>query len=203
MKKIWFLFLFIALLAVGCSNNDASTDDVSDEDAEETTAVDEEEESDEEDEDIVTLVLPAFLKEDGLIESAIEELNEAGATTTEENSDGSVTVEISQEGLDSLLEKYHQEIVTAIEEIDTTDSESSIKDLSYDEETYQEFNLTVDKQAYESDDNMDGLILFSLSMQSIMYQVYSGVDEADIQVTFNLIDESTGEIFSTEVFPTQ
>lgn len=190
MKKVWVLVLFIALLTVGCSSNNGEKSN----NAEKSSATDEGE---------VTIVFPASLNEGGDVEGMTAEVKEAGATNIEENSDGSVTVEISQENLDKLLEKYHSELLTLIEGVHSDENESSIKDLSYDEDTFQEYDITVDKAAYESDESMDGLIIFGLAMQSLMYQVYSGVDEADINVTFNLIDESTGEVFETSVLPEQ
>lgn len=48
---------------------------------------------------------------------------------------------------------------------------------------------------------MDGLVILGLGMQSMMYQIYSGVKEADIKVTFHMIDASTGEVFDTTVLP--
>jgi len=129
------------------------------------------------------------------------EVKEAGATNITENGDGSVTATISQDNLDKLLQKYHAELSAVIEGAQSGDGSSSIKNLEYDEATFNEYNITVDRAAYESEDSADGLVIFGLAMQSMMYQVYSGVPEADMKITFNLIDESTGEVFETSVLP--
>jgi hypothetical protein len=150
----------------------------------------------------VSIVFPASLNESGDVEGMTAEVKEAGATGITENGDGSVTATISQENLDKLLQKYHSELLSVIEGVQSADAAStSIRDLSYDENTFQEYSITVDRAAYESEESVDGLVIFGLAMQSLMYQVYSGVQEADIKVIFNLIDESTGEVFDTTVLP--
>lgn len=149
----------------------------------------------------VSIVFPASLNESGDVEGMTAEVKEAGATNITENGDGSVTATISQENLDKLLQKYHAELSAVIEGAQSGDGSSSIKNLEYDEATFNEYNITVDRAAYESEDSADGLVIFGLAMQSMMYQVYSGVPEADMKITFNLIDESTGEVFETSVLP--
>jgi hypothetical protein len=202
----WILVLIIVLLAAGCSsnnevesnnadssNNAGSSNNVAEgNNAEASGATDEGD---------LTIVYPAFLNESGDVEGMTAEAKEAGATNITENSDGSVTATISQENLDKLLGKYHSELQTIIEGTQSEGNSTSIKDLTYDKDKFQNYSITVDKAAYESEESADGLIIFGLAMQSLMYQVYSGVAGADIKVTFNMIDASTGETFETSVFP--
>ena len=181
MKKLWIVIMVVVLLLAACSNGV--------------------EEGEVDGTDEVIVVFPASISMDGDTEGMTAEIQEAGATSVEENEDGSVSVAISAENLDKLKEKYHQELSEMIDGIHSEGNMSSIKDIAYDEERFNTYDLTVDKAAYQSEDSMDGLLLFGLAMQSLMYQVYNGEDEADIQVIFNLIDESTGEIFETNTLP--
>ncbi|BBI36684.1 hypothetical protein [Cohnella abietis] len=200
MKRAWVLVIIIVLLATGCSskNGEESSNTGANNNVEASNSP---ETSGSTGEDEVDLVFPASLNSSGDVEGMTSEVKEAGATNVVENSDGSATVTISRANLDKLLEKYHSEILTVIKDLHTDNSSTPIKDLTYDEGTFQEFSLTVDKAAYESAESTAGLIVFGLAMQSLMYQVYSGVAEADIKVTFKLIDESTGEVFDTIVLP--
>ncbi|CAH1199078.1 hypothetical protein PAECIP111893_01224 [Paenibacillus plantiphilus] len=206
MKKTWVLVLIIAFLMVGCSSNNGekntNTGAKNNAETSNNTATSKNTEtSGATEKGEVSIVFPASLNENGDVAGMTAEVKEAGATNIVENSNGSVTVAISQENLDKLLEKYKSELSTMIEGIHSNANTSSIKDLTYDEETFQEYSLTVDKAAYESEESLDGLVVFGLAMQSMMYQVYSGVAEADIKVTFNFIDASTGEVFETTVLP--
>lgn len=212
MKKTWVLVLIIAFLAAGCSSNNGekstNTGAKNSAEASNNTETGKNTETNKDAETSgatgtgeVSIVFPASLNENGDVAGMTAEVKEAGATNIVENSNGSVTVAISQENLDKLLEKYKSELSTMIKDVHSNGNTSSIKDLTYDEETFQEYSLTVDKAAYESEESVDGLVVFGLAMQSMMYQVYSGVAEADIKVTFNFIDASTGEIFETTVLP--
>jgi hypothetical protein len=196
----WILVLIIVLLAAGCSsnnevesNNAGSNNNVAAGDNAETSGATDEGE--------VTIVYPAFLNETGDVEGMTAEAKEAGATNIIENSDGSVTATISQENLDKLLEKYHSELQTIIDGTQSEGNTTSIKDLVYDKDNFQNYSITVDRAAYESEESADGLIIFGLAMQSLMYQVYSGVEGTDIKVTFNMIDAESGETFEASVFP--
>jgi hypothetical protein len=205
-KTAWVLVLIIVLLAAGCSSNNAvesnnagsNNNVVAGNNAEASGAT---EASDAADKGDLTIVYPAFLNETGDVEGMTAEAKEAGATNITENSDGSVTATISQENLDKLLDKYHSELSAIIEDAQSEGNSTSIKDLVYDKDKLQNYSITVDKAAYESEESPDGLIIFGLAMQSMMYQVYSGVVGEDIKITFNMIDASTGETFETSVFP--
>lgn len=188
MRRTWILVVLVALFVAGCSSN--KNDNSNSAGASSAAASGD-----------VTLVFPAMMNESGDVESMTAEVKEAGGTNITPNDDGSVSVTISQENRNKLLEKYQGEIASLIEGLHSDTNSSAIKDLSFDKDTFKEFNLTVDKAAYESSDGAEGLAIFALAMQGIMYQVYSGVDSADLKVTFNLIDESTGETFETSVFP--
>jgi len=209
MKKASILILTVALLLAGCSGNkeekDAaaptSTSSASETSSPSADASSGEEASNDPGTGEVSIVFPATLNESGDVEGMTAEVKEAGATHITENGDGSVTATISQENLDKLLQKYHEELLAVIQGAQAGDGSSSIKKLEYDEASFQEYNITVDRAAYESEDSADGLVIFGLAMQSIMYQVYSGVQEADMKITFNLIDENTGEVFETSVLP--
>ncbi|MFD0674679.1 hypothetical protein [Cohnella sp. GCM10027633] len=200
MKQAWILVLLIALFIAGCSGNkeENGNNAGAGSEAPASSAAASGEAASGED---VTIVFPAELNENGDVEGMTAEVKEAGGTNVVENADGSVSVSISRDNLDKLLEKYHSELTAVIEGVHAEGNATSIKELTYDEETFKEYNITVDKAAYESPDSPDGLVLFGLMMQSMMYQVYSGVDKADMKITFNMIDESTGETFDTSVFP--
>ncbi|MFC4302998.1 hypothetical protein [Cohnella boryungensis] len=214
MKKVWVVAIAIALLTAGCSSNSGDKDNKASSSVEASSTPSQSPEASSSPEaskspeasaapgeEEVNIVFPASLNQNGEVEGMTAEVKEAGATNIVTNGDGSVTATISQKNLDKLLEKYHSELMTMIEGVHSEENASSIKDLTYDEDTFQEYDITVDKAAYTSADSMDGLVIFGLAMQSMMYQIYSGVEETDLKVTFNLIDESTGEIFDTTVLP--
>lgn len=132
-----------------------------------------------------------------------EEIKTAGATAIVQNDDGSASVTISQEKLNQLLQKYEHEMTDMINGLQSDANSSAVKALGYDQETFRSFDLTVDRAAYESDeDGVIGLAVFGLAMQGLMYQVYAGLAvEESPTITFNFIDTDTGEVFYTETLP--
>lgn len=196
MKKIWILVLIFALLLTACSsdkeeqgNDTKGSANTEESGADDATTGDE-----------VTIVFPVSVIGDAM-ENVTSEIEAAGATNITKSDDGSVVATLSQENLDKLLQKYHSEITEMSDNLQAEDNFSSIKKMEYDKDTFQTFELTVNKESYTSEESLDGLVLFGLAMQSMMYQIYSGVDEADMSVTFHMIDESTGEVFETTVLP--
>ena len=88
--------------------------------------------------------------------------------------------------------------VESITEIVKSDDYPSIKEISYNKD-FTEYDITVDRNALEN--SMDGFALFSLAILGTYYNTFDGKSYDDLKLTMNMIDEATGKVYDTTVFP--
>ncbi|WP_217585855.1 hypothetical protein [Lentibacillus saliphilus] len=150
------------------------------------------------DEDVEIKIPATFL------ESEMTDLDETIASAEEEgievtqNDDGSLTYTMSKSKHDEMMDELKTELDNTIAEMTSSDEASSIRDVKIDK-TYSEFTMIVDREAYEN--SFDGFAIYGLGMYGVMYQVFDGSNADDQQVTINVEDEATGEVFHTVNYP--
>ena len=134
-----------------------------------------------------------------------EDIEEIIAAAREEN-DVSIIKENNGHFILIMSRDTHEEIVRALEagllefitDVKTNQAYVSIVDLTYNP-SFTEFNIIVNKEAFEQ--SFDGFAAMGLGVMGMYYQMFSGIDTADIEVTVLVEDNSSGEVFEAYIYP--
>lgn len=190
MKKMKLLFLFLLSFSlIACSSNDSDSKK-------------EKQDSVEVDKGLLTVevTIPAsfYEGEDVNVEEIITEAEKDGVKKVTKNEDGSLTYKMSKSQHKKMLKDMESEIQQTIKEIESNEDFTSIDSIKSNQ-SYDEFTLSVNQSEYEN--SMDGFATLGLAMQSMFYQLFSGVDEEDYQVTIHLKNKNTSKVFDTVVYP--
>ncbi len=145
----------------------------------------------------VEVTLPASMFEGDDADTVIADAKKEGAEVTK-NEDGSFTYKMSKAKHKEMMKELETNIRTTLEEMKTSGDYVSIKDITPNN-SFSEFTLVVDKEAYEN--SMDGFAAIGLGMSGMMYQLFSGVDADNYKVTVSMKDEATQEVFDEIVYP--
>ncbi|MGM9945786.1 MAG: hypothetical protein ACI33M_12615 [Lysinibacillus sp.] len=146
----------------------------------------------------VDVTLPAnfflYLTEEEIIAAAKEQ----GIKETVVNEDGSVTYTMSKSKYEETMKEMEDATVSAIDEIVKSEEYTSIKEISYNKD-FTEFDMKVNRQQYE--ESLDSFAIFGLFIASAYYGAFDGKLSEDLQIIFNMIDETTGEVYDTVIYP--
>lgn len=110
--------------------------------------------------------------------------------------EGYVTYTLPKKERDEQLANMRHEIEEYSNALAVDPAFPSIERVTMNE-AIDEFEVHVDRKAYEK--SMDSLVTISLSMSSMFYQTFSGIEQPE--VTFIIKDEATGETIDTLTFP--
>ena len=110
--------------------------------------------------------------------------------------EGYITYTLPKKERDEQLANMRHEIEEYSNALAVDPTFSSIERVTMNE-AIDEFEVHVDRKAYEK--SMDSLVTISLSMSSMFYQTFSGIEQPE--VTFIIKDEATGETIDTLTFP--
>ena len=147
---------------------------------------------------IVDVTLPASFFLDSTEEEIIAKAKGNGVIETVVNKDGSVTYTMSKSKHKEMMKEMKESVVSTIDEIVNSGDYTSIKDISYNK-SFTKFDVKVNRQQYEA--GFDGFAILGLVMGSAYYNAFDGNSGEDLQVVFNMIDETTGEIYDTAIYP--
>lgn len=146
----------------------------------------------------VEVTIPAGFFEGEDPEQLAAEAEEEGIEEATVNDDGSVTYKMSKAQHKEMM----AELATSVEEAKTDILESgdfpSIQSIETSD-NYDRFTVNVDRQAYE--DSFDGFATITLGLVGSFYQLYDGADPDNYEVTLEMTDAETGEVFDTIVYP--
>ena len=146
----------------------------------------------------VELTLPADLFEGQTEDEIIANAKEEGVKDVKVNEDGTVYYKMSKSEHKKMMKEMKESAVESITEIVKSDDYPSIKEISYNKD-FTEYDITVDRKALEN--SMDGFAVFSLAILGSYYNAFDGKAADDLKLTINMIDEATGKVFDTTVFP--
>ena len=146
----------------------------------------------------VTLTFPASLVGDEDMELD-DEMRASGVKSVAKNADGSVTMVIAHAGYATILADMAAEVENGLNEMVSDGSYTSLKTVKYNGD-FSEITFTVDGAAYESS-FVDGMAGWGAGMLGALYQTFAGVAEADIAVTVTMVDETTGDVVASSVYP--
>lgn len=188
MKKISILLIALLLLAA------CSTDKVSDK----------EEVSDEQGLEVkkgltnVELTIPTMLLEGEDIETVIAQAKESGVKEVTKNEDGSLTYKMSKSDHKEMLKEMKQGIEEQVAEIESSEDFATIQKITYKKD-FSEYTVQVNKADFEN--SLDGFAVFALGFTGMFYQVTEGKEIEKINITINLEDVESGEVFESFSFP--
>ena len=207
MSKRLLIFLFVLLFVLnlaltGCTSNNSANnvdhnnekEEVNDKDEEAAIEVEKKLTS-------VEIKIPlAWL--DPNDEADIEEIKknamEAGVKEVVVNDDETVTYIMSRSVHKELLDEMEEGMIESIEEVINGEETQSIKNIEYGK-GFTSYDVVVNVSEYEN--SFDAFAILGLAFQSMLYQIFDGVSPDDVKSTINIIDEETGEIFYTGVYP--
>ena len=194
MKKWLIAFSATALLLTACGGENEETTE-QEKETEENSG-----ESLDVDKGIfnVDITLPASFFEDSTEEEIIAGAKEQGITEAVVHEDGSVTYTMSKSKHKEMMKELGDSVVSTIDDIVNSGDYTSIKEISYNKD-FTEFDVKVNRQQYE--EGFDGFAIFGLVIGSTYYSAFDGKSGEDLQIVFNMIDETTGEIYDTAIYP--
>ncbi|MYL60045.1 hypothetical protein GLW20_21250 [Virgibacillus halodenitrificans] len=147
----------------------------------------------------VQVTLPAiFFEEERLLDDAFMEAEKNNVEDVTQNQNGSVTFAMTTEQHKNLLKDLEKDLKEKIDKIKQSESTPSIKDI-YHNERFSEFTMIVDEEKYK--EGFDGFATLSLGTAGMYYQMFSGEDINDSEVTIKLENEGTGEVFDKMIYP--
>ncbi len=208
-KALLFIIplLFVRGLQHDTSNGDAQTAD--DKGAEEENASNKNASESESDDDekievdknlfSVTVTLPkSFVESDAQnIDETIANAEEEGMKVTQ-NDDGSLTYKMTKAKHKEMMDEMRSSVEESIEEIKTSGDYKSIQDITANN-SFSKFQLIVNKKEYNN--SMDAFAILGLGMNGMMYQLFDGASEEDYDVTIQVKDAESGEVFETVQYP--
>ena len=204
-RKRWLIAVFVLMMAiviVGCggkeNNSNAIEQNSSIADANNSKA----------DKDVievdknlfnVEITIPASLiADDDPEQIKAEAEREDGILEVTINSDGSITYKMTKAAHSKMMDDAREEMENTIREILDGGDFPSIVDIKTNR-SFAEFTMVVDREKFEN--SFDGFAAFGLGIGSMFYQVFDGADVDTAKTTIHVEDVSTGEIFSTIVYP--
>ena len=194
MKKWFIAFSATALLLTACGGeNEKATEQEkeTEENAGESLSVDKGILN-------VDVTLPASFFADSTEEEIIAGAKESGVTEAVVNEDGSVTYTMSKSKHKEMMKELGDSVVSTIDDIVNSGDYTSIKEISYNKD-FTEFDVKVNRQQYE--EGFDGFAIVGLVIVSTYYSAFEGKSGEDSQTIFNMVDETTGEIYDTAIYP--
>lgn len=209
MKKKLVSFLFASTLILGaCGGEDANienAEEVNDEVEDVSENAGDTDEKIEVDKKLlnIDITLPASLleldeDEEIDIDEMKKEAQKDGIKDVVLNDDGSVTYTMSKSTHREMLAEMKEEMNETIEETINGEDFPSIKDIKANK-AYDQYEVIVDKDMYEN--SFDGFGILGVAFSSMYYQLFEGVNPDDYEVIIDIIDEETGEIFDTTIYP--
>lgn len=155
----------------------------------------------------VELTLPASLytlgstdlteeEKESKIEEAVERAKQQdGILDATRDADGNVVLTLTRAKHQELLDEAKAAIEEMIAKYTDGETVQSIKTI-VGKDNFSVFDVEMDKASAGPMDTMIGL---PLAMSGCMYLAYAGEDSP--RVTINFIDEATGDVFQTTVYP--
>ena len=139
----------------------------------------------------VTIVIPTVYESVTTQEEAEKIRKENGYESAVLNADGSLTIVMSREQYEEMLEKFKKSVDEGIAEIIGAVEDSAIEKIEYNDD-YSIFTVTVtgDEVGFVERQAADELVMYGT-----LYHIYTGNDATHIQVDY--IASGTGEVLET------
>lgn len=187
MRKLTVVLMIFVLLLSACSN--------------ETDKKEEKSKGEISKDETVQVIIP-FRFYDGVSEEQVlEQAEKLGiSNTTINKEDRLVEYEMTRETQEKISEDLKKNLETFVEEIETNEDISSIKEIEYNKE-YNDYTATVNRELYEADGNAQGYALLGLLLRTLYYHYFNGEDYQTYEVKMDVKDENTKKVFDTVDYP--
>ncbi len=180
LKKLIVIFLVVFLAACGTKEEKGST-----------------EESKEP--EMVEVTIPSIFFDGVPDEQIIAEAEKLGISeTTVGEEKRNVTYVMTKEKQDELLEGLEENLDDFFEYLLKT--LSSFKGIDHNKQ-YDDFTVTVNKEDYLKDGNVEGYGALGILQRARYYHYFKGTSEEDIKITLTVKDEETEEVIEKVVYP--
>ena len=147
----------------------------------------------------VEVTIPAsFFKEEEDLEQVAADAEAEDVKEAIVNEDGSITYKMSKSQHRDMLQEFSNNIDELKNDIPESGDYPSIQAVEASN-NYDHFTVQVNQEAYEN--SFDGIATMTLGISGSYYQVLDGVDVDDYEVTIDVEDAKTGEVFDTIVYP--
>lgn len=140
--------------------------------------------------DIVDITLPSYIYENKDITDIQAEAEGYNCISYVKNDDGTVTYTLTEKALKEIVEGIDEEIQnTMSESLDPDIGVEGYTEIRYTED-YSKFHIYMDPAVYT-----EYYIVYAYAyfVSGVYYQMYTGVDHDDIDVTVSFINSETGE----------
>lgn len=144
----------------------------------------------------VEITLPSSMFAGQELDQIIASAKADGVSEVIKNDDGSISYTMSKSVHNDMMSEMKNGVAEYIEELKASTDFVSIKDVKHNDK-YSEFDLIVDKTAYEG--SFDAFSALALGLQGLFYQSFDGVKDA--KVTVFVKDEASGDLIDTIVYP--
>lgn len=146
----------------------------------------------------VEITIPPTMINEENVEETIAKAKEDGVSEVSQNEDGSLTYKLTKSAHAEMLAGMKAELQATLEELKNSEDFPTIREV-IPNNSFSEYTVKVDQEAYQK--SFDGFALLGLAFAGLYYQLFSGDDPDKFQVTVNLENVETGEVFNTIVYP--
>lgn len=143
------------------------------------------------------VVIPQSFFSEEELDNIIKEMEVEGEVDVTMNEDGNLVYNMPKDEYDEMMEEFRDNIDDMIEDVLEDETLSAVNDISVNNR-YNTFDVTVDRAVFE--ESFQGMFILGLGISGVMYQTFDNTSDSD-SVTFNFIDQATGDVYDTVVYP--
>lgn len=145
----------------------------------------------------ITITIPANLAMYNM-ESLFEGYDASGIKSVQHNEDGSVTYVFSGDKYKDIIASAREQTLESIEKAFPSERYPSVKSCQVSDDVTKA-TMIVDWEAFNNSSDTFSLYIPLASLW--VYQICSGVDSADVQLSIDIQDETSGEIMDSYRYP--
>jgi hypothetical protein len=143
------------------------------------------------------VVIPQTFFSEAELEEIMAELEVDGEVEVTINEDGDLVYEMPKDEYDDMMEELAEGIDEMIEDVLSDETITAVQSIKVNDD-YDTYEVTVDRVVFE--ESLQGMFILGLGISGLMYQTFDNTTDEQ-SVTFNYIDEATGEVYDTVVYP--
>lgn len=143
------------------------------------------------------VVIPQTFFSEAELEEIMAELEVDEEAEVTINDNGDLVYEMPKEEYDEMMAELGEGIDEMIDDVLSDETISAVKSIEVNDD-YDTYEVTVDRVVFE--ESLQGMFILGLGISGLMYQTFDNTTDKQ-SVTFNYIDEATGDVYDTVVYP--
>ncbi|GEM02188.1 hypothetical protein SAMN05421839_1294 [Halolactibacillus halophilus] len=143
------------------------------------------------------VVIPQTFFSEAELEEIMAEMEVDDEAEVTVNDDGDLVYEMPKEEYDEMMEELAEGIDEMIEDVLSDDTISAVKAIDVNDD-YDMYEITVERVEFE--ESLQGMFILGLGISGVMYQTFDNTTDSQ-SVTFDYIDEATGDVYDTVIYP--